>query len=164
MRVLSTVLVGLMIVACTSSLARADQGSERVARLGFVGVGEESTPMRGQDRLWTRLAELGWMEGRNLVVERRWAEGRPDRLPGLMSELVAHNVDVIITGGTPAALAAKQATTNIPIVVISMGDAVGTGLVASLAHPVEISRDFPMVGWKDSPGNGSNYSRRLFPS
>jgi putative ABC transport system substrate-binding protein len=85
--------------------------------------------------LWSRLAELGWIREHNLQVEMRWAEGRIDRLPRIMAEMVEHNVDVILTSGTPGAMAAKNATNAIPIVVASIGDPVATGLVQSLAHP-----------------------------
>jgi putative ABC transport system substrate-binding protein len=82
------------------------------------------------------LRDLGYVEGKNIVIEYRWAEGEYDRFPALVAELVALNVAVIVTqGGTPPALAAKRATTTIPIVMTGVGDAVGTGLVASLARP-----------------------------
>jgi putative ABC transport system substrate-binding protein len=81
------------------------------------------------------LRELGWIEGQNLIVERRWADGHLDRLPALMTEVIGRNVEIILTGSTPGAAAAKNATGTIPIVVIGMGDPVRSGLVASLAHP-----------------------------
>jgi putative ABC transport system substrate-binding protein len=81
------------------------------------------------------LQELGWIEGKNLVIERRYAENRLERLPELAAELIKLNVDVIVGVGTLAPLAAKRATTTIPIVMGAAGDPVGTGLVASLAHP-----------------------------
>jgi putative ABC transport system substrate-binding protein len=81
------------------------------------------------------LRELGWVEGQNIAVEYRWAEGRLERLPELAAELVGLKVDAMLVGGTQAALAAKQATTTIPIVLAGIGDPVGTGLVASLARP-----------------------------
>jgi len=85
--------------------------------------------------LWERLRVLGWEEGRNLVVERRMAAGRVERLPDLMAEVVARRVDVLVTVSTPAAIAAKSATTSIPIVAGMMGDPVGAGLANSLARP-----------------------------
>jgi putative tryptophan/tyrosine transport system substrate-binding protein len=81
------------------------------------------------------LRDHGYIEGRNITIEYRWAEGKYDRLPGLAAELVRLHVDIIITQGTPAALAAKQATTNIPIVMAIVGNPVETGIVASLARP-----------------------------
>jgi putative ABC transport system substrate-binding protein len=84
---------------------------------------------------WERLHELGWIEGKNLVIEARSAEGHVERLPALMNQLVALNVDVLFIYGTPAAAAAKEATSTIPIVIAMVGDAVGAGLVPNLARP-----------------------------
>src|SRR4029453_14201547 len=82
------------------------------------------------------LRDLGYVEGKNIVIEYRWAEGKYDRLPNLVAELVALKVDVIVTtGGTPPSLAAKHATTTIPIVTTGVGDAVSAGLVRTLARP-----------------------------
>ena len=78
---------------------------------------------------------MGYTEGQNIIIEYRWAEGRYDRFPALVSDLVRIKVDAIVTAGTPGALAAKQATKTIPIVMAVSGDAVDTGLVASLARP-----------------------------
>jgi len=81
------------------------------------------------------LSETGYVEGQNLTIEHRWAENHYDRLPLLASDLVGHKVDVIVTIGGPSALAAKSATSTIPIVFSGVGDPVGFGLVASLARP-----------------------------
>jgi putative ABC transport system substrate-binding protein len=90
--------------------------------------------------LWTaafvqRLRELGWIEGRTVAIEYRWAEGRAERFAEIAAEFVRLKVDVIVTSGTPPVLAAKQATGVIPIVVAGAGDPVGNNLVASLARP-----------------------------
>ena len=82
-----------------------------------------------------RLRELGWIEGRNVAIEVRWAQGLSERLAEIAAELVRLKVDVILTHTTPAVLAAKQATSLIPIVFATSGDPVGTGVVASLARP-----------------------------
>src|SRR5262249_38098944 len=92
-------------------------------------------PPTGLDRLRQGLRELGYVEGRNIVIESRFAELRLDRLSALAEDLVRLNVDVLVTASTPAALAAKQATNRLPIVMSSGGDPVGAGLVASLARP-----------------------------
>jgi putative ABC transport system substrate-binding protein len=134
-RLSHAIVLGLLLATWASIHAQADEPDQRTVQLAFVGVGNESTPPRGFAQFWSRLAKLGWTEGRNLKVQRRWAEGRPERLPGLMSEMVELKVDVIVTQGTPAAIAAKQATSTIPIVAMGVGDAVGTGLAATLAHP-----------------------------
>jgi putative ABC transport system substrate-binding protein len=81
------------------------------------------------------MRELGYQEGRNIVIDFRWADGHYDRLPALFAEMVRLNFDVIVTHGTPGALAAKRATTTIPIVFATAGDAVASGLVTSLARP-----------------------------
>ena len=82
-----------------------------------------------------RLRELGWIEGRTVAIEYRWAEGRSERFAEIAAEFVRLKVDVIVTDGTAPVLAAKQATSVIPIVFAAAGDPVGTGLVASLARP-----------------------------
>src|SRR5262245_66036417 len=87
------------------------------------------------ERFRKALQEIGHVEGRNLVIEYRFAEGREERYPDFASELVALPVDVIVTWGTPAAFAAKQATSQIPIVLGGIGDVVNTGLVSNLARP-----------------------------
>ena len=81
------------------------------------------------------LGKLGWIEGKNVTIEYRFAEQKPERVPELAAELVRLNVDLIVASGTPQALAAKKATTTIPIVMTNAGDPVGAGLVASLARP-----------------------------
>jgi putative ABC transport system substrate-binding protein len=81
--------------------------------------------------LRARMRELGWVEGRNLAIEYRWADGRTERLSELASDLVRLKVDVIVTHNTPGPLAAKQATSTIPIVFATAGDPLGTGIVAS---------------------------------
>ena len=82
-----------------------------------------------------RLRELGWVEGRNVAIEYRWAEGRSQRATELAAELVHRKVDIMVMNGTPQVLAAKQATSTIPVVFVGLGDPVGTGVVASLARP-----------------------------
>jgi len=123
------------IASLASPFACAADAEQRVARLGFVHSQSPSTTNRGLSAFWERLAELGWVRGRNLTSEERWANGRIDRLSGLMNEVIARNIDVLVTYGTPAAIAAKKATGTIPIVVASMGDPVGAGVAASIAHP-----------------------------
>ena len=81
------------------------------------------------------LRELGYVEGKNIVIEGRYAEGRSERFPELLAELIGLKVDVLVVAGDPAAHAAKKATSTIPIVIVTSPDPVGTGLIASLAHP-----------------------------
>ena len=83
------------------------------------------------------LRDLGYQDGHNVAVEYRWAEGKYERFPALIAELLAAKVNVIVTAGTPAAIAVKKATTTVPLVMVAVGDPVGTGLVPSLARPAE---------------------------
>jgi putative ABC transport system substrate-binding protein len=113
--------------------ARSQQAAMPV--IGFLG-GADSVGYRAQiQALRLGLEDHGYVEGRNIAIEYRWAEGNYDRLPVLAAELVRLKVAVIITQGTPAALVAKQATTSIPIVMAIVGNPVETGIVASLARP-----------------------------
>jgi ABC-type uncharacterized transport system substrate-binding protein len=93
------------------------------------------SPTRFTDAIFTALQELGYVEGKNLVIERRFAEGRLDRLPEFAAELVSLRVDVILLQGTPASLAAKSATSTIPLVFAANSDPGGVGIVKSLARP-----------------------------
>jgi putative ABC transport system substrate-binding protein len=116
------------------SIARAAESDSKVVRIGFVDP-VPSSPRAPVDAFWTRLRELGWMEGGNLLIEKRSAEGHYDRLPAIMKELVDLKVDVLVTYSTAAGIAAKNATSTVPILDAAMGDPVRDGLVASLAHP-----------------------------
>ena len=114
--------------------ARAQQPA-KLPTIGFLGA---STPSAESQRIAAfvqRLRELGWIEGRTIAIEYRWAEGRNERFAEIAAEFVRLKVDVIVTAGTAAVVAAKQATSVIPIVFAVAGDPVGTGLVASLARP-----------------------------
>jgi putative ABC transport system substrate-binding protein len=103
--------------------------------IGYLGIGTPSPAGSGVAALRQGLSETGYVEGQNLTIEYRWAEGRLDRLPALAVDLVGRKVDVIVAGGDPAAHAAKNATSTIPIVFIAGDDPVRQGLVASLARP-----------------------------
>jgi putative ABC transport system substrate-binding protein len=130
-----TILI-LALGALTAPLAADAQQPARIARVGVLGLPTASsyaTPL--VEAFKQGLRELGYVEGQNLAIEYRWAEEKYERLPGLAAELVRLRVDVIVTQGTPGARAAQQATTTIPIVMATSGDAVAAGLVASLARP-----------------------------
>jgi putative ABC transport system substrate-binding protein len=113
----------------------AQQPAAGMHRIGFLGPSSAAGIASRLEALRAGLRDLGYVEGKNLVIEFRWAEGKYDRLPELATELVRLNVELIITHSTPGVVAAKQATTAIPIVIAAQGDAVATGLVASLARP-----------------------------
>jgi putative ABC transport system substrate-binding protein len=112
-------------------LALKAQQANKVHKIGFISAG---VPVLTGE-MPNALEAFGWIEGKNLIIERRYAENRLDRLPDLVSELISLDVDVIVAVGTLAPIAAKRATTTIPIVMQSAGDPLGSGLVASLAKP-----------------------------
>jgi putative tryptophan/tyrosine transport system substrate-binding protein len=114
--------------------SEAQQAAD-VPRVGVLIPGLLAATSRNLDGFRRGLRDLGYVEGQNIRLELRSAEARSEKLPGLAAELVRLKMDVIVTSGTPAALAAKRATTAIPIVMAVAGDPVGTGLVASLARP-----------------------------
>jgi putative tryptophan/tyrosine transport system substrate-binding protein len=113
---------------------RAQQAG-KLPTIGFLGSNTPATQRQWNDTFVQRLRELGWIEGRTVAIEYRWAEGRNERYAEIAAEMVRLKVDVIVTSGGAASLAAKQATGVIPIVFAAAGDPVGTGLVASLARP-----------------------------
>src|SRR6266481_2347001 len=115
-------------------LAAEAQVPGKVPRVGFLGPRTRADAAPYLDAFLLGLRETGWVEGKNIFIEYRWAEGRQERLPDLAAELVRLKVDVILAGPTSAAVAAKNATSTIPIVTTSAGDP-GIGLVASLARP-----------------------------
>jgi len=121
-------------VASWPLAARAQQAG-KLPTVGFLGESTPSTQSERTAAFVQRLRELGWIEGRTIAIEYRWAEGRSDRFAEIANELVRLKVDIIVTSSTPAILAAKRATSVIPIVFAIAADPVGTGLVASLARP-----------------------------
>jgi len=127
--------IGIMTCSVVvAPLAAEAQQAAKVARIGFLSANLAPSPHL-REAFRQGLRDLGYVEGRNLVIEYRDAEGRFERLPALAAELVALKVDVIVAGGTPQALAAKQATRTLPIVFTAVGDPVTDGLVPSLARP-----------------------------
>jgi putative ABC transport system substrate-binding protein len=109
------------------------QQTGKMRAIGLLSPGSETSSVNLY--FFDALAELGWIEGKNVVFERRYAENRVERLPELAAELVRLNVDVIVATGTLGPLAARQATSTIPIVMTAAGDPLGSGLVATLARP-----------------------------
>src|SRR5262249_19051198 len=114
--------------------ARAQQAG-KLPTVGFLGQSTRSAATEWTAAFVQRLRELGRIEGRTITIEYRWGEGREERFAEIAAEFVRLKVDIIVTSGTPAVVAAKQATTIIPIVVAAAGDPVEAGLVASLARP-----------------------------
>ena len=125
----------LPLAMMAAPLAAEAQQAAKVWRIGFLGNSTAALEANLVAPFRAGLRELGYVEGRNLVIEYRWAEGHYERFPSLIGELLALKMDVIVAAGTPAAQAFKKATTSIPFVMIAVGDPVNTGLVASLARP-----------------------------
>ncbi len=124
----------LSIAAMAWPLGASAQQAAKVPRIGYLSGNLAANPHL-PEAFRQGLRDLGYVEGRNVVIEYRDAEGKNERLPALAAELVALKVDVIVAGATPQSLAAKQATRTIPIVFAGAGDPVGSGLVTSLARP-----------------------------
>src|SRR5262245_26871558 len=116
-------------------LTASAQQSGKLPTIGYLGSATPATQGHLVAAFVQRLRELGWIEGRTIAIEYRWAEGRTERAAEIAAEFVRRKVDVIVTSATAAVVAAKQATSVIPIVFAAAGDPVGTGLVASLARP-----------------------------
>ena len=107
----------------------------KMPTIGLMGSGTQAAQSQWTSAFLDRLRELGWIDGRNIAIEYRWAEGRNERFAEIAGEFVRLKVDVIVTHNTPGPLAAKKATSVIPIVFATAGDPVGSGIVASLAQP-----------------------------
>ena len=122
----------LATVFLTTAPSAESQQPTKIPRVGYLGG---NSPNARSETFRQGLRELGYVEGKNIVIEWRHHEGKLDRLPALAAELVRRKVDIIITVGAPAARAAKEATVTIPIVMMRVGDPVGSGFVASLARP-----------------------------
>ena len=137
-RSISTVMFlafcSMLLAPCFSAEA---QQVGRVSRIGYLSSGSPSNEKPRDDAFRQSLRQLGYFEGKNLVVEYRYADGKLNQLPDLAAELVRLRVDVVVTGGGPPSRAAKNATKSIPIVMINVSDPVALGFVSSLARPEE---------------------------
>jgi putative ABC transport system substrate-binding protein len=140
MVVRSTLTYGIVILVVAAALTAEAQPTGRPARVGLLSPSskvawESGERLINREAFSGRLRELGWIEGQNLIIESRYAEGAYDRLRALAAELVSLPVDVIFANSAPAALAAKGATASIPIVFETLGEPISAGLVSSLARP-----------------------------
>ena len=133
-RKLAGILAVVVTIALSGVVAQAQQ-TGKIFRIGFLDSSTASRMALLVDAFRQELRKLGWIEGKNFNIEYRFAEGKPERAPDLAAELVRLKVDLIVTTAAPQALAAKGATTTIPIVMVNVGDPVAFGLVASLARP-----------------------------
>ena len=125
-------LCAMLFALCSSAEA---QQTGKIPRIGFLDPSSASGSADLLEAFRQELSKLGWIEGKNITIEYRFAEQKPERVPELAAGLVRLKVDLIVVAGAPPALAAKKATTTIPIVMATTGDPVGAGLVASLARP-----------------------------
>ena len=130
-----TFLAGTGAALLASPFVAEAQSAKKVYTIGYVEAGSSQTWQTSAKPFVQGLHDLGYVEGRDFVIEYRSAEGHADRLPSLVADLVRARVDVIVTGGTPATMAAKQATQSIPIVFRAAGQVVEKGIVQTLAHP-----------------------------
>ena len=121
----------LLIVLCSSAQGQ----QQKIPRIGYVDAGSRITNGHRANAFVRGLQELGYAEGQNFLIDYRWAEGKLERLPGFIKELVQAKVNVIVSSATPAIRIAKEQTSIIPIVMAGVTDPVGNGFVASLAHP-----------------------------
>ena len=129
------ILLGVAAAAPRAVLAQAKPPADRIWRIGFLSSASASSYAYRVEALRAGLRDLGYVEGRNIAIEFRWAEGNYERLHEFAAELVRLKVDIILTHGTPGAQAARKATATIPIIVSAISDPVATGLVASLRRP-----------------------------
>ena len=126
-----TLVCSLLATLCAAEA----QPRAKVPRIGFLGSSSPASYEPIIEALRQGMRELGWVEGDNVTIEFRWAEGELERLPALATALAHLEVDVIVTQGTPAAVAAKNATQTLPIIFVQVGDPLGSGLITSLARP-----------------------------
>ena len=130
--IISFALTALLLALCVSAEA---QQSAKIPRIGYLTAASASAMVSRSDAFRQGLRELGYIEGKNIIIEYRFGDGKLDRLPALAAELVRLNVDIIVTGGPAATRPAKEATSAIPIVMAQDGDPIRNGFVASLARP-----------------------------
>jgi putative ABC transport system substrate-binding protein len=128
-------LLALCAMLLAPSVPAEAQPAKKIPRIGFLGNSTATLEANLVRPFREGLRDLGYEEGRNIVIEYRWAEGKYERFPDLVSELIASKVDLIVTAGTPATQAVQKATKSVPLVMVAVGDPVGTGIVESLNRP-----------------------------
>jgi putative ABC transport system substrate-binding protein len=134
-RIVVCLLLTVLLLTVFLLTAAEAQQAGKIFRIGFLDGSTASGSAVLRAAFLQELSKLGWIEGKNITIEYRFAEGKNDRLPELAADLVRLKVNLIVVVATPAALAAKSATTTIPIVMTNVGDPVAAGLIASLARP-----------------------------
>ena len=144
-------------------LAARGQQPVKLPTIGYLGAGTRLVESLRIAAFVERLRELGWIEGRTIAIDYHWPEGRNERLAEIAAELVRLKVDIIVTAGTPQTLAAKHATSVIPIVFAGVGDPVGAGVVATLARPGGNATGLSMQQ-TDTAGKRLELLREVIPS
>jgi putative tryptophan/tyrosine transport system substrate-binding protein len=152
----------LTVIVAFAPLAVEAQPAGRTVTIGYLGNSSPSHESHLVEALREGLRQLGYVEGRNLTIKYAWAEGRPDRFPVLARELVDLKPDVILTSGTPGALAAKRATRSIPIVMAVVGNPLEVGLVSSLAKPGGNATGLSALG-AELEGKRLEFLTQIFP-
>jgi putative ABC transport system substrate-binding protein len=141
--------IGALATVAVLPCAAQSQDSPKISRIGVLNGGTETGTKERDACFYDELRKLGWTEGQNIVIERRWAEGDTARIPSLAADLVRLKPDVIVTSGTPSAQAAQRATGSIPIVFNMVSDPVASGIVTNLARPdaniTGVSNFFPAM-------------------
>jgi putative ABC transport system substrate-binding protein len=155
-KIVTVALCALLFALCFS--AQAQQPGKKI---GFLDTSTASASAMRLEAFWQEIRRLGWIQGKNITIEYRFAEYDNKRLPDLVADLVRLNVDVIVVVGTGAALAAKRATTTIPIVLTAVGNPVAAGLIVSLARPegnvTGLSSFSPELDGKKAGGTEGRY-------
>jgi putative ABC transport system substrate-binding protein len=151
------------LVSLAAPLATEAQPAGKIYRIGFLGNSTPAPEANLVGPFREGLRELGYVEGQNILIEYRWAEGKYERLPGLVRELLAQKVDAIVTAGTPASHAVKKATTTVPLIMVAVGDPVASGLVPSLTRPAGNITGLTSMG-DELEGKRLELLRELIPS
>src|SRR5262249_14310344 len=148
-RAVFALTIVMSICSMSLSFAASTEQTNKMYRIGFLEAGSASTNQRFLESFESGLRELGYVEGKNVIVDVRWAEGQAERFPGLLAELLELHPDAIVVASGVAAQAAKNVVRSIPVVFVGASDPVGKGLVNSLSHP-----GANLTGFSDSPGPG----------
>jgi putative ABC transport system substrate-binding protein len=127
--------VAVLTLLLTISFSAQAQQPKRMARIGFISPASSPTAAPNLEALRDGLGDLGYVEGENIIIETRWAEGSAERLPHLLAELIQLKVDIVVVGGAAGAIAAKNAGVTIPVVFAAVTDPLGYGIIGSLARP-----------------------------
>ena len=159
-----TVALGLLVTMSCPATLNADASADKVARLGFVAIVSPSSITSGYTiDFYDRLRELGWVKGKNLLVEERWADGHPERMPALIADVLTHKIDLLVTGTEAGAIAAKRATQTVPIVAVALGDPVAAGIAANIARPGGNLTGLSLQGGDGIPGKCLELLREVVP-